>query len=179
MHFSDLLLLVGERVYPLPSASSTRSVVVSAQHLPSQIEVLSADPQIVASQDSDGAWQLEALSAGGPRIEEEHVAPPLEAGLVRMAENDDVRLLPLEQFSHLDTGRPDVEDVAVHELEAAEFEDLDFPKVEITVAVTLDGGDRGDLLEAAQHGIGTDIACVQDVVDAGKEFDRRPQPQYL
>ena len=70
--------------------------ICSAQRLPSQIEVLSADPQIVAADDSDAAWQLEALFPSISRVEQDHVDPLLEAGLVRVAEDYDMGLLPPE-----------------------------------------------------------------------------------
>ena len=89
---------------------------------------------------------------------------------MRVTENDGVGFLPTEQLPHLGARRTGIEEVAKYELEAAEFEDLDLPTVEITVAVAHDGGDRGDLLEVAEHGIGTDVAGVQDVVDAGEKL---------
>lgn len=63
---------------------------------PSQIEVLSADPQVIAADDPDATPQLEALSTGIPRVEQDHAPPSLEAGQMRMAEDDSVGFLPAE-----------------------------------------------------------------------------------
>ena len=141
-----------------------------AQCLPSQIKVLSADPQVIAAQDADGARQLESLSPSISGIEQDHVAPSLEARNMRVAKDDSVGFLTPEQLSHLGARRAGIEDVAKHKLEAAEHKDLDLPRTEITVTVTLDGGDWRDPLKVAQHGISADVAGVQDVVDAGEEF---------
>jgi hypothetical protein len=89
---------------------------------------------------------------------------------VCVTENDGVGFLTPEQLSHLGAGRTGIEYVAKYEPEAAEFEDLNLPSAKITVAVSLNSGDRRYLLESVQHGIGADVAGVQDVVDTGEEL---------
>ena len=88
---------------------------------PSQIEVLSTNPQLVAAQNPDATRQLEALSTGIARVEQDHVPPPLETRYMGVTEDDGVGLRPTEQVYHLGAGRTDVKDVAKHELEAPEL----------------------------------------------------------
>ena len=71
--------------------------------------VLSADPQYVAAQNPDATRQLDALSPDVPKVEQDYVAPPLEARHMCVAEDDGVGLLATEQFSHIGTGGTSVE----------------------------------------------------------------------
>lgn len=89
---------------------------------------------------------------------------------MRVAEDDDVGFLTSYQIPHLGAGGAGIEDVAQHEFEAAKCEDFNLTLTEVIVAVALDGGHRGNPLEAEQHGRGANVSRVQNVVDAREEL---------
>jgi hypothetical protein len=122
------------------------------------IDAPGAEPQ-----EPDRSREGEAAGAGAPRIEEQGPAETRAVGAMGVAEDDDVGGGGLHQGS---LRRPELvqlpEDVAEQDAAAGEALDaLDWEAAEVVV-VPLDGVDRRDRLQGADHLHRPDVSGVQD-----------------
>src|SRR5213596_2028922 len=135
-----------------------------------EFQKLRPDAVRVGVQDGHGAREIEARLAGVTGIEIKRAANRLAKRLVRVAEDNyfrslanDAALDGLGRFAR-------VNDVMHEEFVAIEFYHFRFLEIEGGVVVAEHGGHRRDPLQLEDQPRQSDVAGVQDMVDAREEL---------
>jgi len=150
-------------------SSSLRSAI---QH-----NVCWRDRAVRNRQDPQRAGQVKPLGAGRAGIEEQRVAEPLRLGLMGVAEDADVGPFSLQERAPILSEFPAfVQDVSKRNSTTAQFDHRLGLKAAPLEAIHIpgDGRDGGNLLQFDDHGPVSDIAGVQNVVNASKMAQDRP-----
>jgi hypothetical protein len=112
--------------------------------------------------DADHHRQLESARTGAGRIEQKHSVDDLVAGLMTVAEHDDVRLL-LEQLGPIDVCQKNspITDGHANDVVAIGI-----------IVVAADERDRRDLIERFDDVLAADIAGMQNRIDTLQRRER-------
>ena len=129
-----------------------------------------ADAFGVTVQDGDGAFEAEARLAGVTGVEIKNVSLPPGVGLVRVAEDDDVRGFPGDVAAERFTVRAGIDDVVEEKFAPGQRDDFRLAVVEAVIVVAEDGGDGGDGFQLENDPRQADVAGVENVIDALEEF---------
>lgn len=123
-------------------------------------------------QESYRAWKIESFRAGAARIEEQRTSPMTGIRLMTVSEDNNIRHVffdkPLLRRTQLFDGR----ELMAHEENALvdDRQTLVGKTHRVAIVVAADGNDGCDFLQRPNQLVVADIAGMDDMADAGEEF---------
>jgi hypothetical protein len=135
-----------------------------------EVQKLRFDFVVMEVEEGDAAFQAETAFAGVTGIEIPDAVDGLIEGLVRVAEDNEVRFFALNAVGKQHGGGFRHHDVLQQKFVAAQFEDLNLFQRQHGIGVAGDGGDGRDSFQFGENRRSADVAGVDDVFDPLEQF---------
>jgi len=125
---------------------------------------------LVAMQDGDTAFEGETLFARVTGIEVKNPSDGFAERFVRVAKQDDVRSLSSDALFQFIRKRVWIDDVVYEKLSPTQLDHLGEFQIQKRICIAEDRSYWRDICQFEQQRVRSDVAAVQDVIHAVKQF---------